>query len=190
TNTYVRNGTAPCFRRTGVQRMIAMWDDTSHKSEKELPIIMNISASKLIQATALAVALGGIPVAAQSEDDRSCSVASLKGAYGLHASGIRPVAGSNQSETHSTLARRSYDGKGGLKSWPVVSQGQVSGVAEGTGTAQTGTYEVNPDCTGQMTLTLGPIQLSARFVVVKQGLEIIEVPTTPGNIAVARLKRQ
>lgn len=156
--------------------------------------MMNFRVSSLVQAAAFAVALGGVPVAAQSEDDRVCSVASLKGTYGLHASGTRPVPGSNQSETHSTLARRSYDGKGGLKSWPIVSQGQVSGVAEGTGTVQNGTYEVNPDCTGKMTLILatpgGSIQLSARFVVVKQGLEIIEVPVTPGNIAVARLKRQ
>lgn len=141
-----------------------------------------------------ALTIASVPAAAQSDEDRACSVATLKGTFGLHASGIRPLPGSNQTESHSTLARRSYDGKGGLKSWPVVSQGQVSGVTEGTGAAQNGTYEVNPDCTGQTTLTIvtpnGSVQLNARFVIVNHGLEIIEVPTAPGNIAVARLHRQ
>lgn len=154
----------------------------------------NLTLSKLALRGIVATALACVPAAAQSDDDRACSVATLKGTYGLQASGTRPVPGTNQSETHSTLARRSYDGKGGLKSWPIVSQGQVSGVSEGTGAAQTGTYEVNADCTGQMTLTIvtpgGAVQLSAKFIVVKQGLEILEVPVTPGNIAIARLQRQ
>jgi hypothetical protein len=154
------------------------------------------TSSSIRLALCAAVLVCG-PAYGQAEDDRddrACSVATLKGTFGLHASGTRPVPGSNQAETHSTLARRAYDGKGGLKSWPIISQGQVSGVAEGAGTAQNGTYEVNPDCTGRTTLTLvspnGTVQLSARFIIVKQGMEIIEVPVGAGNIAVARLQRQ
>ncbi len=150
--------------------------------------------SKIVGVALFATIIGSVPVAAQSDDDRACSVATLKGTFGLHASGIRPIPGSIQTETHSTLARRSYDGKGGLKSWPVISQGQVSGVTEGTGAVQNGTYEVNPDCTGQTTLTIvtptGSVQLNARFVIVNHGLEILEVPVTRGNVAVARLQRQ
>lgn len=153
-----------------------------------------LSFLKLAGLTVLAAALASFPAAAQSDDDRACSVATLKGTFGLHASGTRPVPGSNQTETHSTLARRSYDGKGGLKSWPIVSQGQISGVTEGMGAVQNGTYEVNPDCTGQTTLTLvtpnGSIRLNARFVILNHGLEIVEVPITPGNVASARLQRQ
>lgn len=154
----------------------------------------NSRFSNVVGVALLAMTIVSIPATAQSDHDRACSVATLNGTFGLHASGIRPIPGSNQTETHSTLARRSYDGKGGLKSWPVVSQGQVSGLTEGTGTVQNGTYEVNPDCTGQTTLTIvtsnGSVQLNARFVIVNRGLEIIEVPVTPGNIAVARLQRQ
>ncbi|MBS1828792.1 MAG: hypothetical protein JST93_26050 [Acidobacteria bacterium] len=150
--------------------------------------------SNLVGVAVLALTIGNAPAAAQSDEDRACSLATLKGTFGLVATGTRPVPGSNQTETHSTLALRSYDGKGGLKSWPIVSQGQVSGVAQGTGAVQNGAYEVNPDCTGQTTLTIvtpnGSVQLNARFVIVNHGLEIIEVPVTPGNVAAARLQRQ
>lgn len=159
--------------------------------------MLKTRSMKLTGVVLCAAAVICVPACAEVDDDRddrACSVATLKGTFGLHASGTRPVPGSGQSEKHSTLARRSYDGKGGLKSWPIVSQGQVSGVAEGTGAAQNGAYEVNPDCTGRTTLTLvtpnGPVQLSARFIIVKQGMEIIEVPVGQGNIAVARLQRQ
>lgn len=141
-----------------------------------------------------AATMASMPALAQTDDDRACSVATLKGTFALHASGTRPVPGSNQSETHSTLARRSYDGQGGLKSWPIVSQGQVSGVTEGSGAVQNGTYEVNPDCTGQTTLTIvtpnGPVRLNARFIILNRGMEILEVPVTPGNVVVARIQRQ
>ena len=126
--------------------------------------------------------------------DRGCSVATLTGTFGLHGWGTRPVAPGGASETHSTLALRSYDGKGGVKSWAIVSQGQTSGVTEGDGEPQTGRYEVYPDCTGKVELKLrtpvGLVPLTARFVIVNRGLEIIEVPATAGNIAVARLQRQ
>lgn len=139
--------------------------------------------------------LAALPSLAESDEDRGgCSIATLKGNFGLHGSGTRPVPPSMVSETHSTLALRRYDGKGGLKSWPIVSQGQVSGVSEGNGEPQTGSYEVNADCTGKVDLRLitpaGPVILSARFIIVNRGMEIIEVPTTPGNIAFARLQRQ
>jgi hypothetical protein len=70
----------------------------------------------------------------------------------------------------------------------------LTGVGEGDGSFATGTYEVNPDCTGTVTITLvtprGPVPLEARFVVEGQGREIVEVPATAGNVGVAILKRQ
>lgn len=66
----------------------------------------------------------------------------------------RPVPPKGLLETHSTLALRSYDGKGSVKSVTIASQGSISGVTEGNGQPQLGTYEVNPDCTGKVELTL------------------------------------
>lgn len=139
----------------------------------------------------LPVALACLALPAIAQDDKACSVATLKGTYGLHGSGVRLVAPTVQIETHSTIALRSYDGKGGLKSYPIVSNGTVTGVREGDGTFGTGTYEVNPDCTGKVSLRLTPtITIEARFVIVDRGLEIIEVPSAVGNVGVAILKRQ
>lgn len=77
---------------------------------------------------------------------------------------------------------------------PIVSRGQISGVTEGAADRTTGTYEVNADCTGKVILTLtlpsGTRRIEARFVIVNRGLEIIEVPTTAGNVGAAVLRRQ
>lgn len=141
-----------------------------------------------LSATCLAV-----PVMADDED-RACSIATLKGTFGLHGYGMRPVGQTLQDETHETIALRSYDGKGGVKSWPIVSQGTYIGALEGDGSFSTGTYEVNPDCTGKVTILLvtaiGKIPIVARFVIVDQGREIFEVPTGNRNVGVAILKRQ
>ena len=63
---------------------------------------------------------------------------------------------------------------------------------EGTGVASSGTYEVNPDCTGKVTIILisPPRTIQARFIIVNQGLEILEVPTGGGNVGMAHLRRQ
>jgi hypothetical protein len=133
---------------------------------------------------------------ASNDDDggKKCTNATLKGSYGLHGSGIRPVAATMQSEIHETIALRNYDGRGGVTSMPIVSQGQVTGVTLGTGDSSPGTYEVNPDCTGKVTINLitprGPVPIEAKFVIVNNGREIMEVPTVAGNVGAATLRRQ
>ena len=147
--------------------------------------ILSLSAVLAFVAACLTV-----PTMAQDRD-RVCSVATLKGNYGLHGSGIR-AAGPGVSETHETLAIRSYDGKGSVTSTAIITQGTVTGLGEGDGSSATGTYEVNPDCTGKVTITLatprGPEPREARFVIENHGREIVEVPT--GGVQVAILKRQ
>ena len=75
--------------------------------------------SSLACALGLAFTFLNLPLRAADDDDRSCSVASLKGTYGLSANGIRPVPPTIQMETHATIALRSHDGKGGVKSTPL-----------------------------------------------------------------------
>jgi hypothetical protein len=141
--------------------------------------------------TLLGMALSYLSIPAVADDvDRSCSVATLKGTYGLSAIGIRPVPPSVQVEMHATLALRAYDGKGGFKTYPIVSNGQISGVMTGLPVG-TGTYSVNADCTGKATLTIpGLPPIEAMFIIVDQGLEIQEVPTGAGSVGVATLRRQ
>jgi hypothetical protein len=85
---------------------------------------------------------------------------------------------------------RTYDGKGVVTGLTLVTNGQVTGVR--TALQSTGTYEVNPDCTGKITLYIPgvPVAIEAAFVIVDEGRRIKEVPTSAGNIGVALLSRQ
>jgi hypothetical protein len=128
---------------------------------------------------------------ADDAEGRRCNNATLKGDYGFHATGIRNVPGApGQTEMHATMGLRSYDGKGALTGLTLVTQGQVTGVR--LGLPSTGTYEVNPDCTGKITIyvTGVPAPIEAAFVIVDKGREIKEVPTSPGGVGVALLQRK
>jgi hypothetical protein len=143
---------------------------------------------------ALAAGLAIIAISGLRADDgqgRQCNNATLKGDYGFHATGIRNVPGApGQSEMHATLGVRTYDGKGGVTGLTLVTNGQVTGIR--TALQSTGTYEVNSDCTGKITLNIPgvPVAIEAAFVIVDEGHRIKEVPTSAGNIGVALLSRQ
>lgn len=154
------------------------------------------SARATLAAAIISLALPGLtlPVWAANElDDKTCSNATLKGDYGLHATGIRPAvppAGIGQPEHHATLAIRSYDGKGTFTGTGIVSNGQISGVSQNTSTS--GTYEVNADCSGIVTISIPglPVQIRSAFVIVDRGREIKEVPLSPGSVGVAILRKK
>src|SRR5262245_24781060 len=64
--------------------------------------------------------------------------ATLRGDYGLSATGIRAVPprnGVGQTGTHATIALRTYAGKGGFKGMGVASNGLISGLIQGTPTS-------------------------------------------------------
>jgi hypothetical protein len=95
-----------------------------------------------------------------------------------------------QPEMHATIALRIYDGKGGFTGLGVASNGQVTGLTQGTPTS--GTYEVNADCSGTITINIPgvPVSIKGAFVIVDRGREIKEVPITPGEVGVAILRRR
>jgi len=143
---------------------------------------------------ALALLCVTLPLRAdEQEGGKKCSNATLKGDYGLHATGIRaarPPAGIGQPEMHATIALRTYDGKGSFTGLGIASNGQVTGVSQGTPTS--GTYQVNADCSGLITINIPgvPVSIKSAFVIVDHGREIKEVPITPGDVGVAILRRQ
>jgi hypothetical protein len=47
---------------------------------------------------------------------------------------------------------------------------------------ETGTYQVNPDCTGTYTVTGGGLTIDAFFVIDQDGNELKIVITDPGNV--------
>ena len=119
-------------------------------------------------AATVAVVLGGARIisATGPQDDeggtgRSCSEATLRGAYGIQIQGTRPAPG-GLTESVIGIVLRNYDGQGSFS--------QVSN-----------TYEVNSDCTGIVRFQPGPgILLEERLVIVDNGREIrtaVMVPT-------------
>jgi hypothetical protein len=128
---------------------------------------------KRIVASTLALLVAVALIPAAHAADR-CTAASLKGNYGFTASGFFP---------------------NGAGDAPIVASGVATLDGEGTATATitasfdgsvqtfpyTGTYSVNPDCTGSITATPGSGLASFSIVVVRGGAEILGVDIDPGN---------
>ena len=105
-------------------------------------------------------ALAGLP---NLHAQRGCSIATLNGAYGFYSSGtILPAR-----TPRITVGREVYDGNGHFaNTFTVNANGAVSH------NASSGTYNVNPDCTGTIITTLGMLQLRLDFVIADSGNEI------------------
>jgi hypothetical protein len=115
-----------------------------------------------------ALALTAAPAAKAA----GCSNATLKGTYADQDTGtivgVGPFAGVNVD---------SFDGKGNLT---------ISGVSSLNGSVspgvETGTYQVNPDCTGTYTVTGGGLTIDAFFVIDQGGNELQIVITDSGTV--------
>lgn len=110
----------------------------------------------------------------QAQDDengRRCSLQTLKGSYGTLFTGhVRdfPDPGQNPIVIE---ARDTYDGAGHLTE---TGASMLSGTTQFELTT-TGTYTVNPDCSGSQEL---PGVASTKFQIVKHGTEILGILTT------------
>ncbi len=118
----------------------------------------------------LALALFAGPAAKAA--DSGCSNATLKGAYADQDTGtivgVGPFAGVNVD---------TFDGKG-----KITIRGMSSLNGSVFAGLETGTYQVNADCTGTYTVTGGGITVGAFFVVDPAGKEIRIVITDPGTV--------
>ena len=133
-----------------------------------------------IMTTALPVALliciNALP--ASSQDDGSCSSASLTGNYGFVLNGtivgVGPLA---------IVGLAKFDGAGNwLRNETVVVNGHVlppESIA--------GTYTVNVDCTGSTADAQGH---HSQFVIVNHRKEILSVGTDKGAVNTITLKKQ
>jgi hypothetical protein len=169
--------------RLHVRRIIASSGSRRQLLSHALPVAGVVG---LVAAFALSVPWG---VAAQGDGDRRvCGTHTLHGNYGLTGTGVRGL-GPGASETFATISMVTYDGLGGFSAIG-VSHGQVTGVREGL--PVTGTYYVNPDCTGgQATIIPGVPPLEDRFVIVDNGREVRTVVVAPvTTIATANLRKK
>lgn len=142
-----------------------------------IPRISKIAGRVLVVCAVLSI---GSLAWAQAEDEGACSDRTLRGDYGFTVEGTLALPGGTLLNGAGLplrgLALAHYDGKGNLTQVDhIVVNGMPPPVAWTPGT---GTYRVNPDCTGVETIysassATGPVHL--HFVVVRNGKEIHQV---------------
>ena len=139
-----------------------------------------IASTTLVIVFAVVFVLGILPEA-QAGEHRECSTASLQGSFGFTSTGTLLALPPPSAGPFAEIGRQTFDGRGDN--------------TEGTATLSTngtighvtfdGTYVVNPDCTGSMTLFVLPLgrTITLEFVIDDDGAELraLLTSTPSGN---------
>jgi hypothetical protein len=125
----------------------------------------------------------------QSGKVKECSNATLRGSFGYTSTGTlldsyvpAPFAG-----PFGEVGRQTFDGRGNTSATATTSSnGNIAPVTI------EGTYTVNPDCTGSMTLNVSPFDstVHADFVIDKDGAELRAIGTDAGLIETRVYRKQ
>ena len=148
----------------------------------------SIARTTLIIVFATVFVLGIVP-RGQAAEDKECSNATLQGSFGYTSTGTLlesfvppPFAG-----PFAEVGRQTFDGKGNTDATVTFSaNGNISSKV-----TFEGTYAVNADCTGSMTLSnpsLGAIH--ADFVIDDDGAELRTISTDSGVVESRVYKKQ
>jgi len=116
----------------------------------------------------------------------ACSNSTIQGTYAftIHGQAFLP---DGSTLTIDGLARTTFDGKGNLTQLDAVA---VNGNVAPGWASNTGTYSVNPDCTGTFTVTNGsqpPVHL--QMIVAQSGNTIHDMVIDPGFATTAEADR-
>ncbi len=129
-----------------------------------------------------------LPVHADTPDssDDSCSLESLQGSFGVTTTGF--IVASGPVGPVGEVGVITFDGSGGVSQTTTVS---LNGLILPHRTS-TGSYVVNPDCTGSQSLMLPPPagMSNSNFVIVDHGRELRLINTGAGRILTGNAKRQ
>ena len=145
----------------------------------------------LTKATLLAgIAFPAVSGAAWAggSNDLGCSNATLKGAYAFSVLTVAEATGPGV-----VVGLGTFDGQGGFKQIDFPGNGGTDMGLTAFRTGQTGTYTVNPDCTGFMTINLGSaVGTVENALVISNGGRsihaVIATFTAPGNTLVTPLQ--
>lgn len=143
---------------------------------------MNTRNFTIAALTALALSIAPAAKAA----DKGCSNATLRGTFADRDTGWIYLAPAPAAPVpFAGVLLDTFDGNGNLTT---VGTGSVGGnVSPAT---STGTYKVNPDCTGTYTVTGGGLTVHAFFVISDSGDELQIVITDPGTVILCVARRQ
>jgi len=111
---------------------------------------------------------------------RSCNNQLIRGTYGFTIVGDK-LGGAGPTGPQVGVAVATFDGHGNFHQIDAVTVAGID-VSDFTHPVATGTYQVNPDCTGTFTIefTDGRPPVNTSFVVVEAGWEIDAVVTSVG----------
>lgn len=145
-------------------------------------------------------AAASVALLAHAEDRPfACSNATLEGVYGLSISGTRPAppppTGTpnyipGTMEQLIGVGTRTFDGNGNF-SQVTNEKGSLSGILF-PNRALEGTYAVNPDCSGTLTLNIPGLPFSILYdiVVLSDGREFNSIVASPQPVMVTTTGRR
>ena len=145
-----------------------------------------IAPTTLVTVFATAFVLG-ILTRAEADEHRGCSNASLQGSFGFTSTGTVLASPPPFAGPFAEIGRQTFDGRGNTEATATLSaNGNIVRV-----TVQ-GTYVVNPDCTGSMTLYVFELgsSFNADFVIDDDGAELRAIVTETGAIESRVYKKQ
>lgn len=142
---------------------------------------MKRTIAPAILAAVFTVFFLGIVPRADAGVDKECSNATLRGSFGYTSTGTLldtyappPFAG-----PFAEVGKQTFDGKGNTDATATLSaNGNISKVTV------EGTYVVNRDCTGFMTLNVSPLGVTVHteFVIDDDGAELRAIVTDSGLV--------
>lgn len=121
----------------------------------------------------------GIAPGTQADERRGCSNATLRGSFGFTSTGTLLALPPPLAGPFAEVGRQTFDGQGHTDATATASaNGNIAKL-----TLQ-GTYVVNPDCTGSMTLFVFELggSFNADFVIDDDGAELRVILTDPGVV--------
>jgi hypothetical protein len=140
----------------------------------------------LVIACATVFVLGVAP-SVQADEHKGCSNASLRGSFGFTNTGTNLALPPPFAGPIAQIGRQTFDGRGNTDATATLSaNGNIARV-----TAQ-GTYEVNSDCTGSMTLSISPFGTAVLldFVIDDDGAEVRAIITDAGAVESLVFRKQ
>jgi len=121
------------------------------------------------------------PYLSDFDSNKPCSLRSLNGAYGYYRTGITPAG------PLAAVGQIIYDGRGNFTDRQTIRKNGVTTNDLFADAPDTGTYQIDPDCTGRAFLPDGT--LFVHLVVTDNGNEAIIISLSNGNTVYGVLKK-
>jgi hypothetical protein len=150
---------------------------------KEMTMKLCTIAKPLTIAALIALALATAPTA--NAQNNGCSNASLQGTFSQKGTGYF-TAPPSMAGPFANLGTLTFDGNGNLT-------GTLTNNLNGTTfpATETGTYQVNPDCTGTYTVQIAPLGITSQAVfVIDDGLSELQILVTDQGSVITCVARK